>query len=124
MANRQAARRRGICPATPYRESAPRKPAFFPQIFYKGRARIEQGVGKIKLQTHRLALREDGTELCRLHLTRLHLCLGQIRPHSLVPRITKARYTGLALMVQAQHEGLILSLSKGEARLTLQHSGY
>src|ERR1700686_3732693 len=47
-ANRQAARRRGICPAIPYRENAAAKPAFFPRILYKGRARIEQGVGKIK----------------------------------------------------------------------------
>ena len=31
-ANRQAARRRGICPAIPYRENATAKPAFFPKI--------------------------------------------------------------------------------------------
>src|SRR4030081_3367104 len=35
------------------------------------------------LQTHRLALREDGTELRRLYLARLHLYLGEIRPHDL-----------------------------------------
>src|SRR6267143_1625999 len=37
------------------------------------------------LQTHRLALREDGTELRRLYLARLHLYLGEIRPHDLDP---------------------------------------
>ncbi len=47
-ANRQAARRRAICPAIPYRDNAAAKPAFFPKILYKGRARAEQGVGKIK----------------------------------------------------------------------------
>jgi transposase len=26
----------------------PPKPAFFPKILYKGRARVEQGIGKIK----------------------------------------------------------------------------
>jgi hypothetical protein len=47
-ANREAARRRGICPAIPYRENAVAKPAFFPKTLYKGRARAEQGVGKFK----------------------------------------------------------------------------
>ena len=59
-ANRQAARRRGICPAIPYRENAAAKPAFFPKILYKGRARIEQGVGKIK-RFKRIALRCEKT---------------------------------------------------------------
>jgi len=61
-ANRQAARRRAICPAIPYRENAARKPAFFPKILYKGRARIEQGIGKIK-RFKRIALRCEKTEL-------------------------------------------------------------
>ncbi len=59
-ANRQAARRRGICPAIPYRENVAAKPAFFPKILYKGRARIEQGVGKIK-RFKRIALRCEKT---------------------------------------------------------------
>jgi transposase len=59
-ANRQAARRRGICPAIPYRENAAAKPAFFPRILYKGRARIEQAVGKIK-RFKRIALRCEKT---------------------------------------------------------------
>jgi transposase len=59
-ANREAARRRGICPAIPYRENAAAKPAFFPKILYKGRARAEQGVGKIK-RFKRIALRCEKT---------------------------------------------------------------
>jgi len=59
-ANRAAARRRGICPAIPYRENAAAKPAFFPKILYKGRARAEQGVGKFK-RFKRLALRCEKT---------------------------------------------------------------
>src|SRR2546423_398117 len=59
-ANRAAARRRGICPAIPYRENAAAKPAFFPKILYKGRARAEQGVGKIK-RFKRIALRCEKT---------------------------------------------------------------
>ena len=59
-ANREAARRRGICPAIPYRQNAATKPAFFPKILYKGRARAEQGVGKIK-RFKRIALRCEKT---------------------------------------------------------------
>jgi transposase len=59
-ANREAARRRGICPAIPYRENAAAKPAFFPKILYKGRARIEQAVGKLK-RFKRIALRCEKT---------------------------------------------------------------
>jgi len=60
MANRDAARRRGICPVIPYRENAKRKPAFFPSILYKGRSRIEQGNGKLK-RFKRVALRCEKT---------------------------------------------------------------
>ena len=49
-----------ICPAIPYRENAAAKPAFFPKILYKGRARAEQGVGKIK-RFKRIALRCEKT---------------------------------------------------------------
>jgi transposase len=59
-ANREAARRRGICPAIPYRENAAAKPAFFPKILYKRRARIEQAVGKLK-RFKRIALRCEKT---------------------------------------------------------------
>ena len=51
---------RGICPAIPYRQNAATKPAFFPKILYKGRARAEQGVGKIK-RFKRIALRCEKT---------------------------------------------------------------
>ncbi len=59
-ANRQAARQRGICPAIPYRSNIAEKPAYFPKAFYKGRARIEQAVGKLK-RFKRVALRCEKT---------------------------------------------------------------
>jgi len=59
-ANRAAARRRGICPVIPYRENTKHKPAFFPKILYAGRARIEQGNGKLK-RFKRIALRCEKT---------------------------------------------------------------
>jgi len=54
--NRQA----GICPAIPYRSNTKDIPAFFPKILYKGRARIEQAVGKLK-RFKRIALRCEKT---------------------------------------------------------------
>ena len=59
-ANRAAARERGICPAIPHRSNTKNKPAFFPSILYKGRARIEQAIGKIK-RFKRIALRCEKT---------------------------------------------------------------
>jgi transposase len=59
-ANCAAARHRGVCPAIPYRSNTKDKPAFFPTILYKGRARIEQVVGKIK-RFKRIALRCEKT---------------------------------------------------------------
>jgi transposase len=59
-ANRAAARERGVCPAIPYRSNTKDKPAFFPKVLYKGRARIEQAVGKIK-RFKRIALRCEKT---------------------------------------------------------------
>jgi transposase len=59
-------------------------PAFFPKGLYKGRARIEQAVGKLK-RFKRIALRCEktarnyGSFVARLHL-------DQIRPHSIVVR--------------------------------------
>jgi transposase len=58
--NRDAARRRGICPAIPYRDNAAARPAFFPRILYKGRARVEQAIGKLK-RFKRIALRCEKT---------------------------------------------------------------
>jgi transposase len=58
--NRQAARSRGICPVIPYKSNARSKPAFFPKTLYRGRARIEQTVGKLK-RFKRIALRCEKT---------------------------------------------------------------
>ena len=54
--NREAARSRGICPIIPCRSNARIKPGFSPKILYKGRARIEQTMGKLK-RFKRVALR-------------------------------------------------------------------
>ena len=59
-ANREAARERGICPIIPYRDNAVHKPAFFPKILYKARARIEHTNGKLK-RFKRIALRCEKT---------------------------------------------------------------
>ena len=58
--NRQAARSRGICPAIPYKSTAKHRPTFFPKLLYRGRARIEQTVGKLK-RFKRVALRCEKT---------------------------------------------------------------
>jgi transposase len=58
--NREAARERGICPAIPYRSNTKDIPTFFPKLLYKGRARIEQAVGKLK-RFKRIALRCEKT---------------------------------------------------------------
>ena len=47
-ANRQAARSRGIIPVIPRKANEKGKPGFFAKAIYKGRARIEQAVGKLK----------------------------------------------------------------------------
>ncbi len=60
-ANRQAARSRGICPAIPYRKTTNNKPTFFPKALYRGRARIEQTMGKLK-RFKRGALRCERTD--------------------------------------------------------------
>ena len=59
-ANRLAARARGVCPVIPYRSNTKDKPAFFPKTLYKGRARIEQTMGKLK-RFKRIALRCEKT---------------------------------------------------------------
>ena len=59
-ANREAARDRGICPVIPYRSNAKHRPAFFPKALYRGRARIEQAIGKLK-RFKRVALRCEKT---------------------------------------------------------------
>ena len=47
-ANREAARARGIAPVIPHKANEKDKPAFFARTLYKARARIEQGVGRLK----------------------------------------------------------------------------
>jgi len=59
-ANRDGARKRGICPVIPYKSNARNRPAFFPKILYRARARIEQAVGKLK-RFKRVALRCEKT---------------------------------------------------------------
>jgi transposase len=58
--HRQAARSRGICPAIADKSTAKDRPAFFPKLLYRGRARIEQTVGKLK-RFKRVALRCEKT---------------------------------------------------------------
>lgn len=58
--NREAARSRGICPVIPFKSTARNRPAFFPRALYRGRARIEQTVGKLK-RFKRVALRCEKT---------------------------------------------------------------
>ena len=58
--NREAARKRGIAPVIPYRETAKSKPKFFAKALYRGRARIEQAVGKLK-RFKRIAMRCEKT---------------------------------------------------------------
>jgi transposase len=59
--SRQAARSRGICPAIPYRTTTKDKSKFFPKALYRGRARIEQTMGKLK-RFKRVALRCEKTD--------------------------------------------------------------
>jgi transposase len=74
-ANRDGARKRGICPVIPYKSNATNRPAFFPKILYKARARIEQAVGKLK-RFKRIALRCEKT--ARNYASFVALTLGFI----------------------------------------------
>ena len=60
-ANRRAAQDRGIVPVIPHKANEKNKPAFFARTLYKGRARIEQAVGKLK-RLKRVALRCEKTK--------------------------------------------------------------
>lgn len=60
QANRAACRARGIVPVIPHRANARKRPMFFPKLLYKGRARIEQAIGKLK-RFKRIALRCEKT---------------------------------------------------------------
>ena len=72
-ANRQAARDRGIAPVIPYKSNARNRPEYFPKVLYKGHARVEQGVGKLK-RFKRIALRCEKTALNFLSF--VHLSAG------------------------------------------------
>src|SRR4029077_7120326 len=51
---------RGIAPVIPHKANEKDKPAFFAPTLYKGRPRIEQGVGRLK-RFKRVALRCEKT---------------------------------------------------------------
>lgn len=59
-ANRQIARRHGAVPVIPHRRNTKPLPGFFAKALYRGRARIEQAVGKLK-RFKRIALRCEKT---------------------------------------------------------------
>ena len=59
-ANRETARTRGALPVIPHRQNTKAIPAFFAKALYRGRARIEQAVGKLK-RFKRIALRCEKT---------------------------------------------------------------
>ena len=60
-ANRQAARGRGAISVIPHKSNEKDKPARFAKALYRGRARIEQAVGKLK-RFKRIALRCEKTK--------------------------------------------------------------
>jgi len=59
-ANRALARKRGAVPVIPYRSNTKHIPKVFAKALYRGRARIEQAVGKLK-RFKRIALRCEKT---------------------------------------------------------------
>ena len=59
-ANRSIARKRGAVPVIPYRKNTKAIPKHFAAALYRGRARIEQAVGKLK-RFKRIALRCEKT---------------------------------------------------------------
>lgn len=59
-ANRQAARNRGAIAVIPHKANETNRPKRFAKTIYKGRARIEQAVGKLK-RFKRIALRCEKT---------------------------------------------------------------
>jgi transposase len=60
-ANRAAARQRGAIPVIPAKANEKEQPVFFARLIYKGRARIEIAVGKLK-RFKRIALRCEKTK--------------------------------------------------------------
>ena len=58
--NLQRAREKGSLTVIPYRKNAKNRPKWFARALYRGRARIEQAVGKLK-RFKRIALRYEKT---------------------------------------------------------------
>ena len=85
-ANREMARGIGALPVIPYRSNRKHIPERFAKALYRGRARIEHMIGKLK-RFKRIALRceKNGAELQGFRSPRCNLRLDQIRPHRLAP---------------------------------------
>ncbi len=81
-ANRDAARARGVAPVIPHKANEKNKPAFFARTFYKARAGMEQGVGRLK-RFKRVALRCEKTkrDFRSIVSVAAALLLNQIRQH-------------------------------------------
>src|SRR6202046_4934456 len=78
--NRDAARARGIAPVIPHKANEKNKPAFFARTLYKARARIEQGIGRLK-RFKRVAMRcEKTAQNFRSIVSFATPMLEQIRP--------------------------------------------
>ena len=77
--NRAAARAKGIMPVIPVRKRTARSPKHFPKTLYKGRARIEQAVGKLK-RFKRIALRCEKTVADFLSLVSFACGLILVKP--------------------------------------------
>ena len=60
-ANREAAKQRGVLPVIPYRSCHKNVPKTFSKKLYRGRARNEQAIGKLK-RFKRIALRCEKTK--------------------------------------------------------------
>jgi len=64
----------------PYKANEKNKPAYFAEILYKARARIEQGFGRLKrIQTCRAPMRKNGTQLPLRRKLRRRTTLDQTR---------------------------------------------
>jgi transposase len=61
--SRAACRERGIVPVIPHRATIKNQPKSFPKHLYRGRARIEQAIGKLK-RFKRIAMRCEKTAEC------------------------------------------------------------
>lgn len=92
-ANRNAARSRGIVPVIPHKSNEKGKPGFFAKAIYKGRARIEQAVGKLK-RFKRVALRCEKTKhnFAAIVSIAAAFILVKSRPHCLATCVPDTGY--------------------------------